>query len=122
MKQNDIGIFSQFEQLSPEVMRAQRQAELENIAKYRAERLQFYLDWSDPEKRAKLQAEHAAGEKAAREEMTGKYIDDYRVRTVKNEVFLEGLQLKVNEVSYPPPVKRTWWRRICDWVAEKRMG
>lgn len=116
MKFNDLtpGIFSQFESLSPEVIKAQRMAELEAIAKYRAERLQAYIDWSNPEKRAKLQAEHAAGEKAAREAMAGKFIDDYRVRTVKQDVFV-GKLLPVKELLKPAP-RLSWWQRLLEWL------
>lgn len=51
------GYVSQIASLSPEVIKAQRIAEIENIAKYRAIKLQKYKDWADSEKRAAMQAE-----------------------------------------------------------------
>jgi len=42
-------------QLPVETIRAQRMAELANIAAYRALKLQAYKDWSNTEKREKLQ-------------------------------------------------------------------
>ena len=45
-------------QLPVETIRAQRMAELANIAAYRALKLQAYKDWSNTEKREKLQASY----------------------------------------------------------------
>ena len=45
-------------QLPVETIRAQRMAELANIAAYRALKLQAYKDWSNAEKREKLQASY----------------------------------------------------------------
>ena len=55
MKKTEIIIQADF-QLNVETIRAQRMAELANIAAYRALRLQAYKDWSIPEKREKIQA------------------------------------------------------------------
>lgn len=115
MKINDpIGIIIQHEAISPEVVRAQRLAELKDIAEYRARHLKAIQDWSDPVKRKKIQDEHAAAERAAREEMAGKDIDPYRVRTVKNQTFIAPLTFKVTPIV-KPLLKRPWWRRLLDW-------
>ena len=57
MKKTEIIIQADF-QLNVETIRAQRMAELANIAAYRALKLQAYKDWSDTEKREKLQASY----------------------------------------------------------------
>ncbi len=116
MKLNEpTGIFMQHEAISPEVERAQRMAELKNIAEYRASKLRYIQEWSDPVKRAKIQAEHAAAEKKARESLEGKYIDDYRVRTVKNEVFVGTLNAIVTMKPIAKP-KMPWWERLLAWL------
>ncbi len=50
----EFGYHSLFEYLSPEAVKAQMTAEREQLAKYRALKLQMYKDWSDPEKRGEI--------------------------------------------------------------------
>lgn len=116
MKVSDpTGIFQHVELLSPDVIKAQRMAELAQIAKYRAEKLQKYKDWSDPVKRAEMIKEMQYTQEAqttAREDMAGKYIDDYRVRTVMNETFVP---LKLNQTPITKP-KLTRFERFKSWL------
>ncbi len=133
MKINEpVGIFIQHEAISPEVQRAQRMAELKDIAEYRARHLKYITDWSDPVKRAKIQAEQAAAQAAARASLDGKYIDDYRVRKIAEGRFVNPgaidrprfhmgpIPERVSDFKITPLVKErpklSWWRRLLAWL------
>lgn len=108
------GYVSIWRELSPEVIRAQRQAELAAIAEYRARKVQAYKDWADPEKREAMKKEAEEQQKSSREELAGKYIDDYRVRTVKGDTFIgKPLQMSAPYTKVVP--KQTWWQRLLAW-------
>lgn len=135
MRINDpiAGIIIQYQAISHEAERAQRMAELKNIAEYRARHLKAIQDWSDPVKRKKIQDEHAAAEKIARDQMAGELIDDFRVRKVEQGRFVNSGAMdsprstgsvnpmpRVSDFKIKPIVKarpiRRWWRRILDWL------
>lgn len=67
MRIDPLGFVHQMEQVSPEVHKAQRMAELEQIAKYRALKLQKYKDWADPVLRQAWQDEAKYQERFGRE-------------------------------------------------------
>ncbi len=98
------GIYSMFEDLSPEVHRAQRLAELEQLARYRARRLAEYQAWSDPVQRMQIQINARVEEAKARAEVAGKTV--YLPPRLKLEERIEIIPLKK---SSP---KRSWWRRL----------
>lgn len=110
MKLGEIGIFSQFEAASPEAMRAQRMAELEQMAKYRSQKIQAYKDWSEkPEHREAMKAKV---ESEAR--------DERRVVSAEAERFAkefdEADKKQVGAVRpVYKPIKRNWWQRLLDW-------
>lgn len=133
MRINDpiAGIIIQHQALSPEVERAQRMAELKNIAEYRARHLKAIQDWSDPVKRKAIQDEHARAEKVARELMYGELIDDFRVRKVEQGRFVnrggmdgplgrsQTLPPRVSDFKVKPIVKavrKRWWQKLWDWL------
>lgn len=67
MKQTEItGLYLAYDLPSPEAYKAQRMAELEQMAAYRKLKLKQYQDWADPVKRAAFQAQVKAEEDQAR--------------------------------------------------------
>lgn len=111
MKVNEtIEIISQFETVSPTVFRAQRQAELQNMALYNAEKIQKYKDWAEkPEHRealkAKVEGEAQVERKvvSAEAEKFAKWFDE------KDERQLGAIK----EISRP--IKLSWWQRLLAW-------
>lgn len=61
------GIIFETQVASPEACKAQKMAELKNLAEYRAGKLQKYVEWSKPEAIAARYAEHLAAAEAARQ-------------------------------------------------------
>lgn len=131
MKDDFIPSFvSQMDRIDPAVERAQRMAELEQIAKYRKRKLQHYLDWSDPEKRAKKQAEiqadieeayRIANERAAKDP---NYINSLRISKTGRHIGLSGYlpiyepldkRIKITEIHKISPGKLKWYQRIMKW-------
>ena len=105
----------QHEDLSPEVIRAQRMAELEQMAKYRYAKMEAYRDWADPVKRAAMKMRAEAEALAARNKMAGKLVDDYRVRP-KDAWMLDDWHHKVLITPITKPVIKTrWYQFILDW-------
>lgn len=113
-----LSMFAQ-EQLSAEVIRAQRMAELEQIAKYRALKIQKYKEWADPEKRAEIQAQYEADRQAAIIIVgdKNKGLDNYEARLK----YYEGIGVRegVKPLLATPvakiPVKekkKPWYKRI----------
>lgn len=100
------GIFQMFEEISPEAIRAQRMAELNDLAKYRARRLRFYMDWADPVMRAKLQEETAAQEHFART------LYEQREPDKMTSLHLFADAVKITPIFKPVPKKRSWLARL----------
>ena len=104
-------------QISPEALRAQRQAELKDIAEYRARRLQAYKEWSDPVKRAE-RIEKAQEElriaKEIWEEMLAQDLNKLEmhmpseVDKFENKILVRVLEKASN--------RKPWWRRMIDWL------
>lgn len=105
MRVNEMNaIYSAYEDLNIEVIRAQRLAELEQVARYRALRLAQYKAWADPVQREQIKAGLAQGEAQAREKMAG------------TTVYLRP-KLRLEEMIDIVPVhkdkpKRGWWARL----------
>lgn len=99
----DSGYISMFEDLSPEVVRAQRLAELEQMARYRALRLAQYQAWANEDTRADIRAHYMVDEAAARATW----------RPEKEEPKLMRLEdrITIREI-HRPRQKVSWWRRI----------
>lgn len=109
MRINEItGEYFFMEQLSPEVQRAQRMAELEQLAKYRALKLQKIKDWSDPVKRAETQAQYAKDEAEDRAKLKDIPAELVTVRTnITNSTFT---------LSYITKPKLTLFQRMKLWL------
>lgn len=120
MKVNEpLGIHFHMEQISPEVAREQRMAELEQISKYRARRLREYQEWSDPVKRAERQA------KVKGEEIQAKMI--FNEQIAKDPNFYEKIAVRPSShpkspfmirplaPAFPNVRKITRWGRIKRW-------
>ena len=115
IREHSIGIVSQFDAISPEVERAQRMAELKNIAEYRARRLQAYRDWANPIKRAELQAKHQQELKQAREIWEAQLKEDHR-RLQMHEpktTYAETISMRV--LTKCPGKSKPWYQRLLDW-------
>lgn len=94
------------EQISPEAFKAQRMAELKDIAEWRARHLQYVKDWSDPVKRAQIQADIAFAEKVAR-----------KIESMREVLPAQPLRpladiLTIVPVFKPQPKKRSWLARL----------
>lgn len=105
MRTNEFtGIYHMHEELSPEAFKAQRMAELEQIAKYRAARLKQFQEWADPVKRAERQ-QQAAWE-----------LRDAHISTEGKTVYLKPLRdlndiMGISPLAKPKP-KRSWLARL----------
>lgn len=89
-------------------------AELEQMAKYRAIKLQHYKDWADPVKRAAIKAQYKVDEAIGRAKLVDIPVEQIAVRTGDR---VEPIQLKIIRIEIPPP--KTWWQRFEDWVVTK---
>lgn len=111
------GIHFNMFQLDPAVIRAQRQAELENIAKYRAQRLASYKKWSDPIEGPKWREEIKKEEQECRKELDKISADLIAVRTrPKNEPFPFEMKPLLKPTTQSA-VTQTKWTRIKSWFA-----
>ncbi len=95
-------ILSAYEELDIAVIRAQRMAELEQVARYRATRLAQFKAWADTEQRETIKANMLVEEAKARQSMEGK------------TVYLRP-KLKLDELVSIVPVRkpetqRPWWK------------
>src|SRR4051812_47370010 len=97
--------------ISPEVERAQRMAELKDVAEYRARRLKAYQEWSDPIKRAQIQAKHAEELKQARESWDRQVAQDAKKLEMHmpKVSFADRIMVRVIE---RPKVKPSLWQRF----------
>lgn len=104
-------------QISPEALRAQRLAELKDIAEYRARRLQSYKNWSDPVKRAeriqKAQEELIAARKIWADMLTHDLKKLEMHMPSDAEKFQNKIMVRVLEKASP---YKPWWRRFWDWL------
>lgn len=115
------GIHFNMFQISPEVMRAQRQAELEQIAKYRAIKIAKYQKWSDPIEGEKWRAEIKAEEQESRKELHKIPADLISVRTKDANVPFP-FEMKPLLKPQPSAVTQTRWARIKSWFAKLFRG
>ncbi len=90
--------------LDPDTIRAQRMAELQDLAEYRARRLKAYQEWALAEKRCEIQAKAIEEEMVARKAVEGKTV--YLPARLK----LDDL-VTVVELHKGKP-KRSWWARL----------
>lgn len=97
-------IYSAYDDLDIEVIRAQRMAELEQIARYRAGRLAQFKAWADTEQREAIKANARLEEEKARESMAGKTV--YLPPKLK----LEELVTITPVVKPETKAKRPWWK------------
>ena len=117
MKINEvIGIYHHMEELSPEVKRAQRMAELKNLSEYRAKVLQRYKDWADPVKRAEIQ------ENAAMDLQEAKKILDENI--AEDPFYHEKLAVRVYvpkphfSIKLLPQPKLSLFQRVKWWLSD----
>lgn len=104
MRFNETGIFQQADMISPEAFKAQRMAELRQLARYRAEKLQKYIDWSNPEKRAELQQQLKMELEEAQEQVETMDISPHMVFRE-----LDAL-MKIKPLIKPLPPKKKWYQ------------
>lgn len=105
MKTSDLsGIHFQFDSmLSEETIRAQRLAELKDIAEWRAKRLQAIKDWSEPKAVAERAEKYQAGP------------------IIKPPPRLEKLEFEpLPGITLTPVIKstkrRAWYVRLLRWL------
>ena len=111
MKQTELtGIIHHMEAISPEAQKAQVMAEMEQLAKYRAKRLQQYKDWSNPMKRAAMRAQYNADEERDRKLLVDIPAEHVAVRPVN------PYRITLTEVVKPKVVKLTWLQRVKLWL------
>lgn len=107
-----IGIFYEARTISPEAFKAQRLAELADIAEFRARRLGAIKKWSeDPASREVMKAVATAEERQARREVASeaqrfaKWFDENDRRN-----------LGAVTPTYKAPFKQSWIERLADWL------
>lgn len=107
-----IGIYEDMHMASPEAIRAQRQAELKDLAEYRQRHLQAIKDWSIPEKRAAIIARTEAEKQTAVEICKTMPADLIAVRT--------GHRITPTKIMFKPlPPKPSRWQRFKSWLGFK---
>lgn len=99
------GVYHMFEEISPEAFRAQRMAELEQIARYRAARMAEFKAWSDTQQRTQIQINSQVELAKAMAEVEGKTV------WLRPRLRLEEY---TNIVPIPrtTPKRRPWWARL----------
>ena len=110
-----VGIYHHMEQLSPEVLMAQRMEELRQLAMYRRLRLQKYIDWSDPIKHAEMMKQYEQEEAVAKEKLKDIPADIISVR----EYGSTWLQMKSKYMHQPQPFQLTLKEKIKKWMKGK---
>lgn len=95
-------IYSAYDDLDVEVIRAQRMAELEQMARYRARRLAQFTAWSDELQRETIKANMRVEEAKARQSMAGKTV--YLPPKLKLE------EMVAITLVDKPKAKRPWWK------------
>lgn len=111
MKETPI-LFSEVHALSPETIRAQRMAELAQMAKYRRGKLQEYVDWSSPEKRDERIKKAQAEEMAARQMVSSKHEEFARMFD------LDDAQPMMIGRIITKTTEKPWYQRIVSWIKE----
>jgi len=102
-------VLEQAFQLSPEAARAQREAEMLNAHRYRAERMKAYREWSTPEAIKARQEEHAKAEPLALVRVVEETKYPYEAKGPKH---ME--QIGVTEIIKAAPIKasKPWYKRL----------
>lgn len=103
--------YSLYESISPEVAKAQRMAELEQIAKYRRLKLQQYQDWSDPVKHAAIIAAYNKERAEAYTKLGDIPAEHIAVRTGRK--YFRDLNPFPKPLPVSTPKKPTFWERVC---------
>lgn len=103
------GLFHYQEAASREAQMAQHMAELEQLAKYRAKKIQFYKDWSDTLKREALQAQARVDELAAQQIAAMKLVEDPFYFHNKKP----PMTLNLTPLIKPRPTR---WQRFKAWI------
>lgn len=118
MRLNDPiqGIIMQVDAISPEVERAQRMAELKDIAEYRARHLRAIQEWSIPELRLKRQAQYARELEEAKLIFAEQVARDARVWEMHKPMGKDRFcQYVAINMLGKPKLKRKWYQKILDW-------
>ncbi len=113
MKLNEqIGIFYEAHTISPEAFKAQRQAELADIAEFRRRRLTAIKKWGeDSAHRDVMKAVIAAEERQARREVAA---EAQRFAKMYDEQ--DRKQVGSVTPTYKPPFKPSLIERLADWL------
>lgn len=106
-----VGIYDHMNLATPEAMKAQRQAELEQMAKYRSKRLQEYKDWSEPVKREAKKEAFRKEEEKCRPLMANIPAEQVAVQT--------GKRLEVTKMIFKPLPKLSFWQKMKRWLGFK---
>lgn len=101
----------QHEDISPEVFKAQRMAELEQIARYREKRLAQFKAWSDPIQRAQILANMGAEDQRARELVAGKTVWLRPLLKLEERIDITPIP----EFKLKDKFKKSWIERVKGW-------
>lgn len=121
MKVNEIpGIYFSAFELSPETIKAQRLAELKDLAEYRQRHLKAIQDWSDPVKRAAMQAMAKVEEDQARGILKKSFKDgDPEIEYAKIAVQknISPLNLGLTYMRPEPIIEKvSFFQKIMRWI------
>lgn len=110
------GIIFEVQSISPEVERAQRLAELKDIAEYRQRHLKYIQEWSDPIKRAAKQAQYAKELEEAKIIFATQIAEDAKRwemhKPLDKDRFAQYVAIRM---LGKPPVKLKWYQKILAW-------
>lgn len=122
MRRDDIapaGLYEQAFMLEPTVIRMQRQAELEQMAKYRATKLEHYKQWSKSQKEYldKYHPNLAETLEKKLKENEGKQINFVKSETIEERLkdpnsFVSKLKI----TAIYKPIEQKWYQRILKWL------
>lgn len=106
MRQNELNpaYVIEHHELDPSVLRAQRMAELKDIAEWRRRRLNKIMEWSNPEKRAKILAA------SEREMGEAKRIWAEQLKENLKPLDPKGCLFQIRPITKPRALK--WYQRV----------
>lgn len=118
------GIYWHMDVISPEAFKAQRMAELKDLAEFRARHLKAIQDWSDPVKRAEIQAKYKVDEAEGKKQFAEMFKDKegpaaeeaYALIAVQKDVGPNFRLKMIEKVKASLVPKPTRFQKFVKWL------